>query len=106
MGRTLTEEQKAKMNLARKKNPPRVRKMLQINEDYRVYSDRVQFTIEQRNVTELGKEYWKVIGYHGNMDSLVKSLGNHITKDNFPDLVIIANMIRDLGEKITELKNL
>ena len=102
MGRIWTEEQKKKKGEARSNKIPKVKKYLQINDNYRVTADDSGYVIEKRN--DAGN--WKEAGYHSRIEWVFDSLCEHQCRDNIDDLRLVANMIGDIREIVLQLKTL
>lgn len=48
---------------------------IQLNEDYRVSSDPLNFILQERKINQKShEEYWKDIGYYSNLEQLLSGL--------------------------------
>ena len=95
MKNKLTEEQKAKMKANRK---PISEKVLPITEKYSICSDGVQYIIRD--------EKKNPIGYHSYLSHAIKSLCNHVVKDNLDGLLYIAGRMDDIEAIVRDFENL
>lgn len=61
--------------------------ILQIADDYRINVSAMNFTLEQKHVTEArgthegGKEVWKTLGYYSGLESALRALPDHLALD-------------------------
>jgi hypothetical protein len=109
MARVFTEEQKlAAAERMRNRKPKEVspKRILVINETYRVTADEICFTIEKKRKTKKGEEVWDNDGYFTELDHVIHSLAKKQVRENLDNLRLVANMIRDLKDKIPALKAL
>ncbi|MEG1870972.1 MAG: hypothetical protein RR192_03120 [Peptostreptococcaceae bacterium] len=82
--------------------------------DYRIESDERQFVVQAKKVIEkgrltkeenVGKEFYKPVGYYSNIKSALKYLSNKIVLDNV-DINTVINKLKSLESKIESLNNI
>ena len=82
-------------------------KVLQVNENYRITSDEICFTVEERKVggekaKNPGGEYWKSISFHPNIIQAFESVCDQVSLNLFPDLKAIVEEITEIKKALTE----
>ncbi len=85
-------------------------KTLQINQNYRISSDTICLTVEQRRVGQkgksAGKERWLPVAYCSNIERAFEVLGDQIILDEWPDLSKIQSLISEVRDILKPLKQL
>jgi hypothetical protein len=74
-------------------------KQLQITDKYRVNSDGIQYIIKEKN----GSGNWTVLGYHSTLKSTIRSLLEHVTKDDIDSLMYVLGEMEKIESKAGEL---
>jgi hypothetical protein len=79
---------------------------IQLNENYRITSMPLNFILEERKVKQEGKqageEYWKTIGYYGNLDQLLFKLFNLRLQES--NVEGIQNIIEEIKTAVIDIK--
>ena len=78
---------------------------LPINEQYRISSDAHQWIL-QKTRTRKGVKDWESITFHGDLDDLIKDLGNRMVRESdattlVDALVVIGNVTTTLSQALT-----
>ena len=78
---------------------------LPINEQYRISSDAHQWIL-QKTRTRKGVKDWESITFHGDLDDLIKDLGNRMVRESDATtlaeaLVAIENVTTTLSQALT-----
>ena len=81
---------------------------LPINEQYRISSDAYQWIL-QKTRTRKGVKDWESITFHGDLDDLIKDLGNRMVRESDATtlaeaLVAIENVTTTLSQALTTQK--
>ncbi len=86
-------------------------KLLRVNKDYRVTSDTICFTVEERHIRgeeskNPGEEYWRPISFHPSLESVFASLCDQVSLNVWPNLPEILKEISSIRKMLTEIKSL
>ena len=74
---------------------------IKLHDDYRLTSDRYQYILQERRISQkgenIGKEYWGNIGYYSNLQ---------IALDDYVDKRVKLSDVKSITEIINHLKEL
>jgi len=98
-GEKLSQEEKDQRNSRKKNN---AEKILLLTDKYRITSDTVQYVLQQKN----GKGNWITIGYHAHLKDIIKSAGEHVTKDDLDALIYVAEQIDKMTTIVSNYESL
>ena len=81
---------------------------LPINEQYRISSDAHQWILQKTRTRKVVKD-WESITFHGDLDDLIKDLGNRMVRESDATtlaeaLVAIENVTTTLSQALTTQK--
>lgn len=81
--------------------------MMQVGDKYRIKSDEVCVTVEQRYISQkgqnMGEEMWKPVSYHPNIkQALTSLLHREINLTNTPNVRAVLDKINEVEKWIKE----
>jgi energy-converting hydrogenase A subunit M len=98
----LTEEHKAKLKAARENRADAVNKVLPINEKYQITSDGIQYILQEKK----DNGGFSVVGYHVTLKSVVRSLLEHVAKNDIDGLIYLVGEMEKIEKIVSNFENL
>jgi hypothetical protein len=81
---------------------------LNVNDKYKIESDELNVTLYEKYISEKGKnkgkELWKPVSYHGNVEMALKSLvDKEINGTGLKDIQAVVTKVQELKKLISEV---